>query len=98
MLCADWWSVEAIVLLSALISVSAMGSMAISYNYFFLYFQFPGGFQIGAIAVIGNIIGEENERLGKLMCLICLGYSTLMGVLLGTLTYAYSDEISRVYT
>lgn len=98
MLCADWWAYEGIVILSAFISVGAMGSMAISYNYLFLIYSIPCGFQIGAVAVIGNIIGEENERLGKFMCLITLGYSSLLTVLVGTLTYVYSREIANAYT
>lgn len=65
MCCAEWWSYEGIVIIATMISVSAVGSLAISYNYFSLIFQIPYGFQIGAVAVIGNIIGEENEKMGK---------------------------------
>lgn len=98
MLCADWWAYEGIVILAAFISVGAVGSMAISYNYLFLIYSIPCGFQIGAVAVIGNIIGEENERLGKLMCLITLVYSSLMTIIVGMLTYAYSRSIAYAYT
>ena len=72
--------------------------MAISYNYLFLIYSIPCGFQIGAVAVIGNIIGEENERLGKQMCLITLAYSSLLTVIVGALTYFYSREIALAYT
>ena len=33
MLCAEWWAYEALTLMATLISVQAVGSMAISYNY-----------------------------------------------------------------
>ena len=33
MLCAEWWALEALTLMATLISVGAVGSMAISYNY-----------------------------------------------------------------
>ena len=48
--------------------------------------------------MIGNIIGEENEALGKKMCLITLIYSSLMTITIGILTYYYSYEIARAYT
>ena len=44
MLCAEWWAYEALTLLATQISVKAVGSMAISYNYQSLIFQFPFGF------------------------------------------------------
>lgn len=72
MLCADWWAYEAIVIMAATISVGAVGSMAISYNYLFLIYSFPCGFQIGAVSVIGNVIGEENEQLGKVLSMVSL--------------------------
>ena len=94
MLCADWWAYEGIVIMAASISVAAVGSMAISYNYLFLIYSFPCGFQIGAVSVIGNIIGEENESLGKLMCIIMVAYSSLISCALGAFTYGYALEIS----
>ena len=98
MLCADWWAYECIVILSAFISIGAMGSMAISYNYLFLIYSIPCGFQIGAVAVIGNIIGEENEQLGKFMCLITFCYSSLLSIVIAILTYNYASQIAYAYT
>ena len=36
MLCAEWWAFEILVFIAAFISVGAVSSMAISYNYFIL--------------------------------------------------------------
>lgn len=44
MLCSEWWAYEFLTLMATLISVGAVGSMAISYNYQSLIFQFPFGF------------------------------------------------------
>ena len=98
MLCAEWWAYEALTLMATLINVQAVGSMAISYNYQQLIFQFPFGFQIGATAVIGNVIGEENARLGKLLCLMTVIYSTVISTSLGCLTYTFSYQIGYAYT
>ena len=38
MTCAEWWSYEILVIIASLISVSAVGSIAISYNYFALVY------------------------------------------------------------
>jgi len=65
MCCAEWWAYESIVLIATFISVEAVGAMAISQNYIFMIYAFPDGFQKGTIGVIGNIIGEENAKLGK---------------------------------
>ena len=98
MCCAEWWSYEGIVIIATTISVGAVGSLAISYNYFSLIFQFPYGFQIGTVAVIGNIIGEENERLGKLMCLFTIIQSSFLSILMGSLNYIYASPIAYAYT
>ena len=66
MCCADWFSYEFIVIIASMISVGATGAIAISYNYFALVYQFPYGAGIGAITIIGNMIGEEKELQGKI--------------------------------
>ena len=48
--------------------------------------------------MIGNVIGEENTRLGKLLCLMTVIYSTLISSALGCLTYTFSHEIAYAYT
>lgn len=72
--------------------------MAISYNYYGLMFQFPYGFQIGATAVIGNVLGEEKERTGKILSMMTVIYSSTITLLLGLLTYNYASEIAYAYT
>ena len=98
MVCADWWAYECIVILSSFLSVSAVAATAITYNYLFLVYQVPQGFQIGAVAVVGNIIGEEKEQLAKLMGLIVLCYATILSILSGLLTYFFSLQLTMVYT
>ena len=61
LLCAEMWATELLLVLSTFLSVGQIGAAAISYNFYCLVYQFPYGFQIGAVAVIGNIIGEENK-------------------------------------
>ena len=70
MTCAEWWSYAILSLMATLISAEAVSSMAISYNFKELIFQVPYGFQLGTTAVLGNIIGEENDRLGKFLCVM----------------------------
>ena len=48
--------------------------------------------------MIGNVIGEENARLGKLLCLMAVIYSTTISSGFGILTYFYSNEIASLYT
>ena len=98
LLCAEWWAYELLTVLATFISVGAVGSMAISYNYQSLIFQFPFGFQIGAVAVIGNVIGEENKVHGQMLCLLTLLYSSTITIFFGILTYFYSHEIASMYT
>ena len=64
----------------------------------FMVYSFPDGFQKGAIGVVGNIIGEEKEALGKTMVVICMIYSTLLAFAVGFWTYSYSSEIAKFYT
>ena len=98
MCCAEWWSYECLVILASMISVGATGAIAISYNYFSLIFQFPYGFQIGAVAVIGNLIGEANEQRGKAASMLVFVQATLLSILMGTLQYCNVESIAYAYT
>ena len=72
--------------------------MTISANYLSLISMFAYGFQVGATAVIGNVIGEENEMLGKVLCLLTFIYTTIITCILASLTYTYAYEIAHMYT
>jgi len=65
MLCAEWWAMEILILMSANLGTVAIGAMTISYNYQTLLFMVPFGFQIGVTAVMGNAIGEEDLVLAR---------------------------------
>ena len=41
MLCAEWWAYDILTIMATVISVPAVGSMAISYNFYGLMFYFP---------------------------------------------------------
>ena len=53
---------------------------------------------MGATAVIGNLVGEENERIGKIIIIMTFIYSSVITLVLGLLTYNYSYEIANAYT
>ena len=50
------------------------------------------------MAVIGNIIGEENEELGKIMSAVTIFYSSCLSLVCGACTYIFSDQIAAAYT
>ena len=47
--------------------------------------------------MIGNIIGEENERLGKLLCVITFVESGIITCVFTWFTYEYAFEIANAY-
>lgn len=98
MLCAEWWAYEILVVMATQFGTSAVGAMAISFNYFGLMIQGPYGFHLGATAVLGNIVGEENERSGKILSIMTVAYSTLISTVSATGTYFYAREIATIYT
>ena len=44
MLCAEWWALELLSLMSSIIGVEAMGAQTIAFNFYILLFMVPIGF------------------------------------------------------
>ena len=77
MLCAEWWAMEILSMLAILLGTIEIAAMTISYNYIFIQFNVPDGFQIGTVALMGQAIGEENQKLAKLLSVMGLGMSMI---------------------
>ena len=95
---AEWSAAEILIIMAASISVGAVGAMSICYNFYGLLYYFPYGFQNGVVAVIGNYIGMEDERKGKLVFIIATIYSLTTTIGLSLFSYTYSYEIAATYT
>ena len=98
MLFGEWGAYDLLTVMSSMISVSALSAMSISANFFNLLLQFPYGFQMGIVAVVGNIVGEENERIGKFMGKIAFVQATLITCSIAWLTRAFRQEIATSFT
>ena len=98
MLMAEWIGIEMLIVIAATISISAVGAMSLSYSFFNVLYQFPYGFQLAVTAVVGNNIGEGNEKLGKLGVCIGVMYASVVSSILGYLTYTYAEYITGMYT
>lgn len=98
MLMGEWCAAEVLIIMAASISVGAVGAMSICYNFYGLLYYFPYGFQNGVGAVIGNYIGMEDERKGKLVFIIATIYSLTTTIGLSLFSYTYSYEIAATYT
>ena len=48
--------------------------------------------------MIANVIGEGNEKLGKAISAVAYIEGSLIGLIIGLLTYFYSTSISGLYT
>ena len=98
MLLAEWASVEILIVMAASISMGAVGAMSISYTYHNLVYQFPYGFQIAIVSVVGNCIGEGSEKYGKVTALAGLIYSAILTGIIAFCTHRYAYEIATMYT
>lgn len=49
-------------------------------------------------AVVGNYVGEGNEKLGKIAVLVGVIYTGTVTSLCAFLTYSYADNIAMIYT
>lgn len=98
MLMGEWCAAEILIIMAASLSVAAVGAMSICYNFYSLLYFFPYGFQNGVGAVVGNYIGMEDERKGKLVFIIATIYSLTTTIGLSVFSYTYSFEIAAIYT
>ena len=87
MIMAEWIGVEVLIVLAANISNDAVGAMSISYNFHSVIYMIPYGFQLSITAVVGNYIGEGNEKYGKLTARIGIIEIFFVTVLCGIFTY-----------
>ena len=44
MLCAEWWSMDILILISTQLNTIVIGAMTISYNYLTIVYMVPYGF------------------------------------------------------
>jgi Na+-driven multidrug efflux pump len=58
MVCLEWWSFEALALISGYISVDSTASMVIVLNANFILLSFPTGLQAATSAYVGRAIGS----------------------------------------
>jgi len=86
MIMAEWIGVEILIVIAANISMDAVGAMSISYNFHSVIYMIPYGFQLSITAVVGNYIGEGNEKYGKLTALIGIIEISIITTLCGFMT------------
>ena len=98
MLFAEWMAYQVITIFAASISSEATIANAISQNYLNLIYCIPFGFQLGGMAVIGNIIGEENENVGRMMSIVTIFYSSCSSIVCAACTYIFADQIAAAFT
>lgn len=48
--------------------------------------------------MIGNVIGEEREKLGKALSVMTVTYCSLISFSMGAMTHAYAKDIAFAYT
>ena len=72
--------------------------MAISSSYNILVMQVTMGINAGASSTIGNVIGEGNEPLAKMIGALAYIEGTVIGLVLAFLTYSCSEQIASTYT
>ena len=70
LVCAQWWAIEILQLLATRLSVVAVGCMAITTSFMNVTNQFPVALNIGATSVIGNVIGEGDRQLSKVVAVL----------------------------
>ena len=98
MLCAEWWAMESLCLMAVVLGTVETAAMTISYNYLFIMYNVPDGFQIGTVALMGQAIGEANRSLAKLLGVLGLALCVVASSSLALVTYFYTEEISLMYT
>ena len=84
--------------MAARLSIISVGCMAITNSLCVVAIAFAIGLNAGASSVIGNVIGEGNERLCKIISVLSYVQGTLIGSLIGLTMYFYSNEIAALYT
>ena len=98
MLFAEWWAYQVVTIFAASISTEATTANSIAQNYLNLMYCIPIGFQLGGMAVIGNIIGEENEEVGRMMSVVTIFYSSCSSIVCAACTFIFADQIAAAFT
>ena len=52
----------------------------------------------GATSVIGNVIGEEDSHMSKVLAIVNCTEGCIIYTILSLLTYIYSREIAEMYS
>ena len=66
LICLEWWGFEVLVLMSGVLSSTAVAAQTIVYNLLVLMQMIPCGLFSGCITIVGNSIGEQNVSRTKL--------------------------------
>ena len=98
LVCGQWWAVEILQLMATRLSLVAVGCMAISASYHSLILQIAFSLNIGATSVIGNVIGEGDSRLSKVISIVTYVEGATIYTVLSILTFTYSREIAGIYS
>ena len=80
------------------LGVIGMGCISISTSYVQIVQQVPLSLSIGSTSVIGNLIGENDPKLGKFVAAVTYLEGVLFSTLISAFTYIYSAEIASIYT
>ena len=80
------------------LSVISVGCMAIGASYHALILQIAYSLNAGATSVIGNVIGEGDSRLSKMIAIVAYVEGLAIYLVIALLTFTYSREIAGMYT
>ena len=80
------------------LGVIGMGCISISTSFVQIVQQVPLSLSIGSTSVIGNLIGENDAKLGKVVAVVTYLHGALFSTLISVFTYVYAAEIASIYT
>ena len=98
MCCAEFWIFEVITLMAGYLSTTELATIVVVTNFYSVIYEVASGFSFAITSLVGQNLGEENERGAQIVAIAGMIVQTGINLLILTLLLLIPHWICGVYT